>query len=50
VGDGLSDRCGANAADEVFARGSLWDWCEQEGVAARRFERFADLRGMLSAM
>src|SRR5262245_43145158 len=27
VGDGLSDRCGARAADRVFARGELLDWC-----------------------
>ena len=43
IGDGLSDRCGARAADAVFARASLWDWCRSEGVAARPFANFAAL-------
>jgi len=43
IGDGLSDCCGARAADRVLARGELLDWCRREGVAARPFESFADL-------
>jgi 2,3-diketo-5-methylthio-1-phosphopentane phosphatase len=43
VGDGLSDRCGARAADAVFARASLWEWCRREGVAARPFSGFGAL-------
>jgi 2-hydroxy-3-keto-5-methylthiopentenyl-1-phosphate phosphatase len=43
VGDGLSDRCGAAAADVVFARASLWDWCVREGLPARPFIGFAAL-------
>lgn len=43
VGDGLSDRCGARAADRVFARGALLAWCEREGIAATRFDDFADV-------
>jgi 2-hydroxy-3-keto-5-methylthiopentenyl-1-phosphate phosphatase len=43
VGDGLSDRCGARAADRVFARGTLLEWCEREGIAAARFDDFADV-------
>lgn len=43
VGDGLSDRCGAKAADTVFARASLLDWCRREGVAVRPFVNFAAL-------
>src|SRR6185436_1286893 len=31
VGDGFSDRCAARAADRVFARGSLLEWCRGEG-------------------
>jgi 2,3-diketo-5-methylthio-1-phosphopentane phosphatase len=43
VGDGLSDRCGAKAADVVFARASLWEWCRREGLAARPFVSFSAL-------
>jgi 2-hydroxy-3-keto-5-methylthiopentenyl-1-phosphate phosphatase len=43
VGDGLSDRCAARAADHVFARGSLAEWCAREGIAAGGFESFADV-------
>ena len=32
VGDGVSDRHGALAADTVLARGSLLEWCRSEGV------------------
>lgn len=43
VGDGLSDRCGARAADAVLARGGLLAWCREEGLAARPFESFRDV-------
>lgn len=43
VGDGLSDRCGARAADQVFARASLWDWCRSAGVLASPFVDFRSL-------
>jgi 2-hydroxy-3-keto-5-methylthiopentenyl-1-phosphate phosphatase len=43
VGDGLSDRCGARAANRVWARDELWDWCRSEGIPAQRFESFADV-------
>jgi len=53
VGDGLSDRCGARAADVVLARGSLLEWCAREGIAATPFEDFAGVaawaRGVGSA-
>jgi 2-hydroxy-3-keto-5-methylthiopentenyl-1-phosphate phosphatase len=45
VGDGMSDRCGARAADRVLARGALFDWCRREGIAARPFQSFADVAG-----
>jgi len=32
IGDGVSDRHGALAADTVLARGSLLEWCRAEGV------------------
>jgi len=43
VGDGLSDRCGARAADRVFARDSLLAWCRATGLPAEPFTSFADL-------
>jgi 2,3-diketo-5-methylthio-1-phosphopentane phosphatase len=43
VGDGLSDRCGARAADAVLARGSLLEWCAREGIAATAFGSFSDV-------
>ena len=43
VGDGLSDRCGARAADTVLARGDLLDWCRAERLAHVPFEHFGDV-------
>ncbi len=43
VGDGLSDRCGARAADTVLARGDLLDWCRGEELAHVPFEHFGDV-------
>jgi len=41
VGDGLSDRCGARAADLVLARGDLLAWCARERIPAEPFADFA---------
>jgi 2-hydroxy-3-keto-5-methylthiopentenyl-1-phosphate phosphatase len=49
VGDGLSDRCGARAADQVVARGHLLDWCRREGRPAREFRDFADVAALARA-
>jgi 2-hydroxy-3-keto-5-methylthiopentenyl-1-phosphate phosphatase len=49
VGDGLSDRCGARAADEVLARGELLAWCRREGLPARGFRDFADVAAFARA-
>jgi len=43
IGDGLSDRCGARAADVVYAKGDLTAWCARAGIAARPYETFADV-------
>lgn len=43
VGDGLSDRCGARAADTVLARGDLLEWCRREKLAHVPFEHFGDV-------
>ena len=43
VGDGLSDRHGALAADTVLARGGLREWCTQQGMRHHVFEHFGDV-------
>src|SRR5438128_68142 len=43
VGDGLSDRCAAAAADQVLACGELLEWCRAQSIAATAFEDFADV-------
>ncbi len=43
VGDGLSDACGAEAADIVFAKGLLVGYCEQHGIAYHPFQDFGDI-------
>jgi 2,3-diketo-5-methylthio-1-phosphopentane phosphatase len=47
AGDGLSDRCGARAADRVFARGDLLAWCRSEGIDAQPLVSFGSLRRAL---
>jgi 2-hydroxy-3-keto-5-methylthiopentenyl-1-phosphate phosphatase len=42
-GDGTADRCAARTADRVFARGRLPGYCEEMGVAYRRFESFDEV-------
>ena len=50
VGDGYSDRCGAELADRVFARRGLAQWLEERGRPYVRFEDFHDvLRGLNGA-
>ena len=47
VGDGLSDRYAASAADEVFAKDALASYCRQEAIACRRYK---DLRQVASSL
>ncbi len=47
IGDGFSDRCGAQAADVVFAKNDLAKWCEEEGRSYLAFESFHDVRRLL---
>jgi HAD superfamily phosphoserine phosphatase-like hydrolase len=49
VGDGLSDRCGARAADRVIARGGLLEWCAREGIRAVPFRDFAEVAALVQA-
>ncbi len=43
IGDGYSDRCPAQFADVVFAKGSLVGFCETNNITFHRFEAFADV-------
>jgi len=43
LGDGTADRCGAAAADRVFARRSLLRWCRAQGIAHEPFESFHEV-------
>lgn len=51
IGDGLSDRCGALAADRVIASDDLLAFCRREGIEATPFTGFADvLRSVVPAV
>lgn len=40
IGDGYSDRCGAQEANLIFAKGDLAKWCEERQMQHWRFESF----------
>ena len=44
AGDGTSDIPAARAADAVFAAGSLWRYCRENAVPARKLETFEEVR------
>ena len=50
IGDGRSDFCLARSADFVFAKNRLTDYCVSQNIPHRAFERFADLRCLLSEL
>ncbi len=43
IGDGYSDRCGAQEADIIFATGDLAKWCEEKSQEYFRFENFENV-------
>jgi 2-hydroxy-3-keto-5-methylthiopentenyl-1-phosphate phosphatase len=50
VGDGLSDACGAAAADLVFAKGLLARHCMENGIVYRPFTDFTDVAASLTSL
>lgn len=50
IGDGFSDRCGAQEADIVFAKGDLGQWCEKNNLAFLPFEHFESVLQRLQEM
>ena len=48
IGDGLSDACGAAAADLVFAKGLLAGHCREKGIPFLPFHDFHDVIAALS--
>ncbi len=47
VGDGISDSKGALAADHVFAKSRLAEWCERQRVAFTPFSSLSDVQHAL---
>jgi len=49
IGDGLSDRCGADAADIVFARTGrdLENYCDEQQLPHHKFNDFSDVLEVL---
>lgn len=50
VGDGTSDRYGAAAADLVFAKGRLVDWCEASGTPFTPYGDLAEVEAALRSL
>jgi 2,3-diketo-5-methylthio-1-phosphopentane phosphatase len=48
VGDGLSDRYAAAAADVVFAKDKLAVYCAEQGIAFHRYETLADVAAFVA--
>lgn len=47
IGDGLSDRGAAEAADEVFAKHSLADYCREQGINCHEYRTFDEILNYL---
>lgn len=47
IGDGTSDLCPASAADMVFAKGRLLEYCRSKGIHAHPFDNFGDILSWL---
>lgn len=49
IGDGLTDRCAIKAADIVFAKDVLAEYCSNLGIEYIRYESFDDIYSVLFA-
>ena len=49
IGDGLSDRGAAEAADEVFAKHSLAEYCRERGIRFHPYETFDEVLKQLQS-
>jgi len=49
IGDGLSDRFAVEEAHQVFAKRTLFTYCQEKGIASRPFESFAEIESALGA-
>ncbi len=47
IGNGLSDRCAAQEADFVFAKGSLYNHCTEKDISCHFFNGFHEILGDL---
>jgi len=47
IGDGISDRCGCQAADLIFAKGRLLQYCLEKQIPALPFRTFYDIKNHL---
>ena len=50
VGDGYSDRCGAEAADLVLAKDDLISYCVRHSIAYKEFSNFFDVEKKVKAI
>ena len=48
IGDGLSDRCATKAADWIFAKNDLADYCVDHNIEFNSFETFDEISRMIS--
>jgi 2,3-diketo-5-methylthio-1-phosphopentane phosphatase len=49
IGDGLSDRAAAEAADEVFAKHSLAEYCRERGINCHEYQTFTEVLKQLQS-
>lgn len=48
IGDGYSDTCASRHADQVFAKGSLYTYCRENGINVLHYDNFKDILSSLT--